>query len=191
MGIGVQNQTHPITKLTLTFSAVVRTNRGGKVRRATPITIRNSISKCNFLTSNLVIYARTSGLESSFQVARGRTIGSCSDSVNILTTEGITICCIQSTGRRTGYRRLSIRLSGNSSSRTTCSCKTRIPSNIDQRSFKATQKVHSLCYLRTSSVVLVLRQSDCSQNTDDGNYDHQFDQGKTLLHLSFHDSLRN
>ncbi len=37
-----------------------------------------------------------------------------------------------------------------------------------------------------NSVILICRQSDSSQNTDDGDHDHQFDQGKTLLHLSFH-----
>jgi hypothetical protein len=41
-------------------------------------------------------------------------------------------------------------------------------------------RIRSFC---TNCVVLVSRQSDGGQNTDDRNYDHQFDQGKTLLLL--------
>src|SRR5690606_12310477 len=35
-------------------------------------------------------------------------------------------------------------------------------------------------------VVLISRQRDSRQNTDNRNHDHQLDKGKTFLHLSFH-----
>ncbi len=38
-------------------------------------------------------------------------------------------------------------------------------------------------------VVLISRESHGSQNTDDRNHDHQFDQGKTLLHGTLHKFL--
>lgn len=41
----------------------------------------------------------------------------------------------------------------------------------------------------THSVVLVGRQGHGSQNTDDRNHDHQFDQGKTLQNSTLHKSL--
>ena len=39
----------------------------------------------------------------------------------------------------------------------------------------------TLSQLRTGDVVLVSRQGDGGQNTDNGDYDHQFDQGETFL----------
>lgn len=41
---------------------------------------------------------------------------------------------------------------------------------------------------RTHCVVLVSWQRDSSQNTDDRNHDHQFDQGETLLNHLFHEN---
>ncbi len=41
-------------------------------------------------------------------------------------------------------------------------------------------------YFRPSGVILISRQRHSSQNTDNRHNDHQFNQGKTFLHLSFH-----
>ena len=44
-------------------------------------------------------------------------------------------------------------------------------------------------HLGTRGVILILRNSNCSQNTDDRHNDHQFDQGKTLLTMIHFDFL--
>ena len=43
--------------------------------------------------------------------------------------------------------------------------------------------------MSAGGVILVGRQRNSSQNTNDRNNDHQFNQGETLLHLSFHVNL--
>jgi len=43
---------------------------------------------------------------------------------------------------------------------------------------------HTLAYTRTNCVILISRQSHSRQNTDNRHNDHQFDQGKTLLHIA-------
>ena len=52
-------------------------------------------------------------------------------------------------------------------------------------SFSTTRQVQAFRNLSADRVVLVSRNSDGSQNTDNRNYDHQFDQCKTLLLLHF------
>ena len=45
---------------------------------------------------------------------------------------------------------------------------------------------NSTCSACTRNIVRILRDSNSSQNTDNRNNDHQFDQGKTFLQSCFH-----
>ncbi len=57
-------------------------------------------------------------------------------------------------------------------------------STVSDQSLGRTSEVDTLTDARTNGVVLVGRQGNCSQDADDRNHDHQFNQGKTFL--SFH-----
>lgn len=57
-------------------------------------------------------------------------------------------------------------------------------SAVSNQSLGRTSEVNSFTDSRTNGVVLVGRQGNCSQDADDRNHDHQFNQGKTFL--SFH-----
>ena len=61
-------------------------------------------------------------------------------------------------------------------SRRTCFRNSNIVGRTPTRYFSDTNTNLTLC-----CVILIGRQSNSSQNTDDGHNDHQFDQGKTLL----------
>ncbi len=45
---------------------------------------------------------------------------------------------------------------------------------------------HTFRHLRTNHIILIRRNRDCRQNTNNRHHDHQFDQGETLLQLLFH-----
>jgi hypothetical protein len=57
--------------------------------------------------------------------------------------------------------------------------------NFRANSVHFTEATHGL---GTGDIVLILGNGDGGQNADDGDHDHQFDQGKALL-LCFHDSF--
>ena len=59
---------------------------------------------------------------------------------------------------------------------------------FNNSTFLTTSKVESFRHLRTSNVVLVSRQSDSSQDTDNSDNDHQLDKGEAFLHF-FHGLL--
>lgn len=52
--------------------------------------------------------------------------------------------------------------------------------------FNAGCHAQALSYFRTHRVILVRRQRYGGQDADDRHNDHQFDQGKTLLQITFH-----
>ena len=54
-------------------------------------------------------------------------------------------------------------------------------------SLQTSSSFHTFSSLRTGNIVLVSRQGDSSQDTDNGDNDHQLDQGKTFLYLFQHD----
>ncbi|GEM_PF-6235288 len=57
--------------------------------------------------------------------------------------------------------------------------------------FSTRSKGKPLGNLGAFGVILISRQSNSGQNTNDRYNDHQLDQGKTFLHLSFHLSLQS
>ena len=83
-----------------------------------------------------------------------------------------------------------------------CNCSSRIASNRNKCCWNAvvSQISNNSAHVRLGfsfastvgralSVVTILWQSNSGQNTDDGNNDHQFDQGKTFLYGCFHINL--
>ena len=50
--------------------------------------------------------------------------------------------------------------------------------------FCSRSKPDAFSYTSTNGVILISRQRNSSQNTDDRDDDHQFNQGKTLLHVA-------
>ena len=55
--------------------------------------------------------------------------------------------------------------------------------------FRGCSHVHAFSDLGTNCVILISRDRDRGQNTDNRYHDHQFDEGKTVLHLSHCEEL--
>jgi hypothetical protein len=55
---------------------------------------------------------------------------------------------------------------------------------LSDRKLCRTSKRQTFSHARTHRVILISRQRHRSQDTDDRHDDHQFDQGKTLLHVA-------
>lgn len=89
---------------------------------------------------------------------------------------------LRSTSQQTGTRRTRVALTSSSTHSST---------TILEAGLNCSLQGASLCHnpgdLRARNIVLILGNCDCSQNTNDRNYDHQFNQSKTLL--CFHEYL--
>ena len=54
------------------------------------------------------------------------------------------------------------------------------------RSLRGVRQIQTFRDFRADGVVLIRRDGDRGQDTDDGNHDHQFDEGEALLHFVKH-----
>lgn len=61
--------------------------------------------------------------------------------------------------------------------------------NLSNRCPTSRSRQHNFRHFRSCRIILVRWQRNCSQNTDNRNNDHQFDQSETLLNF-FHNNLQ-